>query len=207
MKDIVAWLDAHEGGSAFVAGEPYTKALSGHPRGWTQAVEVAAGVGGSSSDTGFAGRLVVELARPEPIGWHAAVIAERLDGLSVVSLQPVGAAVRAGDAVIGASFGGGIVDVNSLDAAVSVGGWVELPLGPVHAGVVGEVDDPITGSARVTVSSASVSLRLGRDQAYWPRTHAGVGPVITGGVAHLDSDLGSANSWFALVGLELYGAD
>ena len=207
MTDIVAWLDAHEGGHAFVAGEPYGKPLHGHPRGWAQAVELAVGAGGNSSYTGFAGRLVAELARPAPLGWHGALIAERIDGLSVVSLQPIGAAVRAGDAVVGASFGGGVVDASGLDAAVSLGGWVELPLGPVHAGVHGELDDPITGSARVTVSSASASLRLGRDHAYWPRTHAGVGPVVTGGVAHLSSELGTANTWFALFGLELYGAD
>nr|HEX4312931.1 alpha/beta hydrolase [Kofleriaceae bacterium] len=207
-KDLVAWLDAHEGGQPFAAGEPYEKRLAGRPRGWTQAVEAAIGIGGGGGgDTSFAGRLAVEVARPEPVGWHGALIAERLAGATVIALQPVGVAARVRGVVLGVSGGLGFADGAAASATVSVGGWLEVPLGAVHAGVQGEVEDPIAGT-RTNLSALSVSVRYGEDHPYWPRTHAGVGPMLTGGLLHADPDgPPSATAWFVLLGLELYGAD
>ena len=204
-KDIVLWLDAHEGGTAFVV-EPWTKRLAGHPRGWTQAVEIAGGIG---DNTTFAGRLAAELARPQPLGWHGGLVVERIGGLTTVALQPVGVAVRLKPVIVGVAGGASLVsgDGQSLAFALSGSAWAEVAeLGPVHASGFFEIDHP-TGSS-VNYYEVGGSLRLGRDRAYWPRAHAGWGPLVTGGVAGAStSGAGSSSGWFVMVGLELYGAD
>jgi alpha-beta hydrolase superfamily lysophospholipase len=203
--DILAWLDAHEGkpdvAVPFVAAAPYTGPLSGTPKGWTQAVELAGGIGENST---FAGRLAAELARPEPIGWHGALIVSRLDGVTEVALQPIGVAVRTAGIEVGVAGGGALIDAGSAAFALSAGFWAELAgLGAVHVGVLYDLEHPLGSGPDITYQTASGSLRLGRDHVYWPGAHAGVGPVLTGGYVEANSTF----DWFVMIGVELYGRD
>jgi esterase/lipase len=205
--DLLAWLDGHEGGKPVAADPPYRKRLAGKPRGWAQAVELAGGIG---EDSTFAGRLAVEMARPRPLGWHGALVAERLGGVTVVELQPAGVAVRSNAIVLGVSGGGSLVgpqDGHTLAFALSGGAWAEVPLGPVHLGAYGQLDHPLGSDSGVTYELAGASLRLGRDKPYWPHAHAGVGPMVSGGVIRASTDAASGSAWFVMAGLQLYGAD
>jgi acylglycerol lipase len=201
--DIVAWLDAHTGGAAVAAPAPYEGALVGDPRGWTQAFELAAG----ASDHGFAGSLAVNLARPAPIGWSGAFTARMADGdYRALSLRPLGVAARAGGAVLGLSAGAALV--TGTHAAMSGGAWLEVPAGPVHLGATAEWSRLFSNSSGAAPLGAdelwlSGSLRLGGDRAYWPGAHAGVGPAVFAG----SEWTGSANGWFAMLGLQMYGSD
>jgi acylglycerol lipase len=200
--DMVLWLDAHEGGTAFPTPEPYKKRLAGHPRGWTQSVEMEGGVG---EGTTFAGRLAFELARPRPVGWHGGLVAQRLGNLTTIGVQPLGIAVRLGAAVIGIAGGASIVDGSGQDLALALSGsgWLEVPVSVLHVGGFVEIDHPTGGG--ITYSQFGGSVRIGRDHAYWAHTHAGVGPVVVGGAAHIDKT--SSTGWFVMAGLQLYGAD
>lgn len=202
--DILAWLDAHTGGDPVTAPPLYRGTLRGEPRGWSQAVEIGAGI--VTEPVAFAGSLSVQLARPRPLGWHGGLTAQWAGDYKAVSLRPLGVAVRLGGAVVGASGGGSLV--TGGDFAVSFGAWAEIPLGPMHLGVLAERQRQIAnthdhGPLASDQLWTSVSLRYGRDRAYWPHTIAGVGPVLTGGALWLGDD----QTWFATVGLQLYGAD
>ena len=76
---------------------------------------------------------------------------------------------------------------------------VELPLGPVHAGLTGEWSHASASDLYWT----GAALRLGGDRHYWPHARAGVGPVIDGGLAWL----GSSHAWSITIGYEIYAAD
>jgi hypothetical protein len=201
--DILAWIDAHTGGAAVTAPALYAGKLGGDPRGWTQAVELGAGV---AEGTRFAGSFALELARPRPIGWHGALTARIAGDYRSAALRPLGAAARIGGSVVGVSGGGAFVTGSHF--AWSGGGWVEQPLGPLHAGALVEwsrrtSDTGMHGPLASDLLVTSLSLRLGADRAYWPHAQAGVGPVVSGGLAWV----GAARGWLITVGLQLYGAD
>ncbi len=198
--DIVAWVDAHAGGPAVVAPPIHAGRLAGDPRGWTQAVEVGAGIG---EGTVFAGDLSVELARPAPLGWHGALTARIAGDYKALALRPIGIAARFGAAMVGVSAGGALL--TGTHFAFAAGADAELPLGPIHASLTGEwaraSDGPgPLGSTQLWTGGA---LRLGGDRSYWPHASAGVGPMIGGGLAWL----GDTHAWVITAGLELYGAD
>lgn len=202
--DLVAWLDAHTGGDPVKPARPYLGRLRGDPEGWTQAIELGAGLAAGAR---FAGTASVQLALPRPLGWHGGITAQWVGDYHAVALRPLGLAVRLGGAVLGASLGASVI--TGRHPAVSAGGWLELPVGPVHVGALVARERGITNSdAHGPLASdllwASVSLRLGGDRSYWPGTRAGVGPVVSGGATWV----GPADpAWFATLGLELYGAD
>jgi len=201
--DIVAWLDAHTGGDPVTAPPLFTGTLRGDPVGWTQAVELGAGI---AEGIDFAGTASVQLARPRPLGWHGGLTAQLVGDYKAVALRPLGIALRGGGAVIGASVGGAVV--TGAHFAVSYGAWAELPLGPVHLGLLAERLRRITntrdhGPLGSDQLWTSLSVRFGGDRSYWPHARAGVGPVVTGGYAWRADE----PSWFATVGLQLYGAD
>ncbi len=201
--DIVAWLDARTGGPAVPPAPMYAGTLRGEPLGWTQAVELGAGV---SQGIGFAGTTSLQLARPRPVGWHGGFTSQLVGDYKAVALRPVGVALRGGGAVLGVSAGGGFITGGYF--ALSYGAWGELPLGPVHLGFLAErlrrvtnTDDhgPLASDQLWT----SVSIRVGNDRYYWPNARAGVGPVFSGGRVWRGDD----PSWFATIGVQLYGAD
>jgi len=102
----------------------------------------------------------------------------------------------------------GLSFVTGKEFAASGGGWIETPLGPLHAGVAVEAsrlfqDVPERGPLASDLVWTTLSLRYGGDRAYWPGAHAGVGPVITAGSTWLTD----AQAWIITAGLQLYGAD
>src|SRR3569623_157127 len=133
--DILAWLDAHTGGAAVTAPPIYAGSLGGDPRGWTQAVELAGGISRSLDDDSlhFGGDLAVAIARPRPIGLHAALTARWANKHYAAELRPNGAAVRLGRTMIGIS--GGIALLRAF-AGPQLGGAagmrIEQPLGPAQ---------------------------------------------------------------------------
>ncbi len=209
--DILAWLDAHEGGKPVAPAPPGPETLAGHPRGWTQAVELAGGVGANSTgpaNTGFAGRVVAELARPAPFGYHGELLVSQIAGLTTVALQPLGVAVQDHGIVAGIAGGGSLVYVDSAQLAASGSVWLEVPLGPIHLGALTEIEHSFgSGIDNATYFTASGSLRLGRDHRYWPGARAGVGPVVTAGTLTTATPGITTDAWFVMVGVELYGAD
>jgi hypothetical protein len=217
--DILAWLDAHTGGPSgdpagrsesgplhFRAPPRYEGSLAGDPRGWTQAVELAAGASHSLDDsrTRFAGGLAIELARPRPIGWHGALTARWANTNYALALRPLGIALRFGGAVVGVSAGGAVMKgTQGAQLGGAAGLWYEQPLGPIHFGLRADYERGLATNSH-NAGWLLGSVRLGGDRSYWPHTTAGVGPVISGGYECVFDDICSV---VALVGIELYGAD
>lgn len=202
--DILAWLDAHSGGEPVKATLEYRGRLRGDPDGWTQAVELGAGLGDGLV---FAGTASVQIARPRPLGWHGGVTAQWVGDYRAVSLRPLGFAVRLGAAVAGLSVGGSVITGAHL--AVSAGGWLEVPLGPVHLGGLvirerGVTNTNVHGPLEADLFWTSLSARLGRDHHYWPGTRAGFGPVVSGALQWVAD---RSVAWSVTLGLQLYGAD
>ncbi len=198
--DMLAWLAAHTGGPAVQAPPPYTQDLAGDPRGWTQAVELVAGIGNTASSASrgaFAGRFAVSLARPRPFGWHGAFSAYFIKDAWAVSLRPIGAAVHAGGSALGIS--GGVSVVTNTSIAASGAAWLEQSLGPVgHLSGFAQLDH-----ADRSIYTVGGAFRFGGDRDYWPHARAGIGPIVSGGGLEVAGTWG----WFVGLGLELYGAD
>lgn len=217
--DILAWLDAHTGGPAvdpagrsesvpLHLGAPprYDGPLAGDPKGWTQAIELGAGVSRSLDDhhQGFAGDLTVALARPRPLGWHGLFTARWANSNYAVDLRPLGIAVRFGGGVLGVSGGGALVRGTSGPQLGASGGlWYEQPLGPAHLGIRADYEHAFASGAR-NAGWLLGTVRFGGDRSYWPHARAGVGPIISGGYECAFADICSA---VILAGFELYGAD
>ncbi|HEU0029690.1 MAG TPA: alpha/beta hydrolase [Kofleriaceae bacterium] len=204
--DILAWLDGHTGGTAVpppVAVDD--RHLTGDPRGWTQAVELAGGIVRGEGEMTYLGSLAVEVARPSPIGWHGDLVV-RVTDLWSVALRPLGIAFRSGPRVIGLAGGGSLVSGTSFAASGSA--WLEAPLGPVHVGALAEwtrtFEDRVRGPLGSDLLWTQISLRVPGDRAYWPGAHAGVGPVLTGGYLWAGD---AATAFSITLGLALYGAD
>jgi alpha-beta hydrolase superfamily lysophospholipase len=202
--DILAWLDAHTGGDPVKPVNPYVGRLRGDPVGWTQAIELG---GGIAKGIAFAGTASIQLARPRPLGWHGGITAQWAGDYKAVSLRPLGVAVRFGGGVIGVDIGASVITGAHL--AISGGGWLELPLGPVHVGGLVIRERGITNTGAHGPLSAdlfwtSLSARFGGDRTYWPGARAGVGPVISGGLTWVGA---APAGWFTTLGLQLYGAD
>lgn len=202
--DIVAWLDAHTGGDPVKPSVPYLGRLRGDPIGWTQAIELGAGIG---QGLAFAGTASVQLARPRPLGWHGGVTAQWVGDYRAVGLRPLGIAGRLGAAVAGVSVGGSVI--TGAHVAVSGAGWFELPLGPAHLGALvirerGVTNTNVHGPLGADLFWTSVSARFGGDRAYWPRTRAGVGPVVSGALQWVGD---APSAWSVTLGLQLYGVD
>ncbi len=205
--EIVAWIDAHAGGPAVAAPAAYEGHLPGETRGWTQAVEATAGASRADGSEQFTGSFAVNLARPAPIGWSGQLTARMASGVyRAVSLRPIGIAARAGAAEIGVTAGAAFVTGSSF--AMSGGGWLELPAGPLHLGASAEWTRLFSNSSGAGPIGSDLlwlsgSARLGGDRAYWPGARAGVGPVLSIGGEWVGAQSGA----FATIGLQLCGAD
>ncbi len=211
--DILAWLAAHTGGPAVKPPPIFTGPLRGDPSGTVLGIELGGGLGlvssgGTTSKSGL-GELRVHFGKRVPIGLGGAARATITSDGFAGALMPIGIGVRLGGAMLGVA--GGISTIpDGLHAAVPVGAWLELPLGPFHATIDAQLDYRIAGDpARAAALSsdlaqAGIALRLPGDRTYWPRAHAGVGPYLRGGVI----DAGGSDPAYAItLGLELYGAD
>ncbi len=202
--DIVAWLDAHTGGDPVKPPMPYLGRLRGDPEGWTQAVELGAGIG---EGLGFAGTAAIQIARPRPVGWHGAITAQWVGDYHAVSLRPLGIAARLGSAVAGVSTGVSVITGAKL--AVSGAGWLEVPVGPAHLGGLvirerGVANTNLHGPLDADLFWTSLTARFGSDRAYWPHARAGVGPFVCGGLQWVGDQ---PAAWSITAGLQLYGVD
>ena len=198
VDDIQAWLDAHTGGPAVVAPAPYQGELAGDPGGWTQAVQLGAGLGETGDRVAHAtGELAVNLAWPGPIGFHGALTARAVGELWSIALRPIGVAYHREGYALGIS-GGGVL-ATGTHAGLSGGVWGELPAGPLHLGALAELSR-VNGA---NVGWLGGSIRLG-DVAYWPHAVGGVGPVISAGYAWAAGDV---HAWTITFGLALLGAN
>jgi acylglycerol lipase len=211
--DIIAWLDAHTGGAALPATPMYRGELVGDPKGWTQAIELAGGVADGSiagSSAGFAGDIAINIARPEPFGWHAALDAWTANRSYAIALRPLGIAVTRRAVAIGISAGLALVHYGPLEDtglddglrfAYSGALWFEIPLGPLHFSERAEFDRELKADRGLIVALSSV--RIGRDRQYWPGAHGGVGPTLSGGLEFN----GYSTAFVALIGLQLFGTN
>jgi alpha-beta hydrolase superfamily lysophospholipase len=203
--DILAWVETRAVRTTDSSLDVYSGKLVGDPRAWTQAVQIGAGVARAGDDTSFAGDLAVNIARGRSLAYHAALIA-RLGPAKELALRPLGVAVRGRGGAFG--FSGGAALVTDTRLAFSLAWWLEVPVGPFHAGGLAEVtrlvsDSPGAGPVGSDLIYTAATLRLGRDRRYWPRTRAGVGPFVSAGIAITDL----ANAYTFTAGLQLYGAD
>lgn len=201
-SDLLAWLDARVTATPVTTAAPYTGELVGDPRGWTQAIELAAGIAQPTDGgaTYFAGTFALTLARPRPFGWHGALTARRIgDGYSI-ALRPLGVGVRAGATFVGVSAGASLLTGTELGATGGV--TLEQPLGPLHASLRGDLERPFASGA-LWSQIGTLTLRFGGDRAYWPHARAGIGPAVTGALACTDGNC----AWAALLGLQMYGVD
>ncbi|HEY4176070.1 MAG TPA: alpha/beta fold hydrolase [Kofleriaceae bacterium] len=195
--DIKAWLDAHTGGAALAPTEIYRGRLDGEPGKWTQAFSFGAGIA-KDSHLALLGSLT--LGKFRPVGWSGTLSGYRFGDAWSLALRPVGIAVRAGGFAFGINAGGALATGKNFTGAA--GAFAELPAGPVHLSLF--ADSNFAGKVGTDVKTVGGSLRLPGDRAYWPHAVAGVGPVITGGLAWTDFD---ERAWFVTLGLQLYGAD
>ena len=202
--DVLAWLGAHTGGDPVKPPKPYLGRLRGDPVGWAQAVEITGGIGEGIE---FAGTVSIQLARPRPFGWHGGITAQLVGDYRALALRPLGVSGRVGAAVAGVSIGGSVITNSKL--AISAAGWFELPVGPAHVGGLvirerGITNTNIHGPLASDLFWTSLSARFGSDREYWPRTRAGVGPVVTGALLWAgDQPAG----WAVTAGIQLYGVD
>jgi alpha-beta hydrolase superfamily lysophospholipase len=206
--DMVAWLDGHTGGTAVPTPPLYAGHLGGDPRGWTQAVELAVGVTHIGSNYSSAGELILDVSRPRPLGWYGNLDAHFANGDRSISLRPLGIAFK--PAIVALGVAAGMALVSGPQLAYSGKVWFDvsgLPL--VHLGGFVTYDPTIDrGAGGHDELRLGGSLRLPSDRYYWPHARAGVGPVLVGGRACTKVPVGDFGcAWFALIGLELYGAD
>jgi hypothetical protein len=115
--------------------------------------------------------------------------------------------VRLGAGVLGFDVGASVI--TGAHIAISGGGWLELPLGPVHLGGLvirerGIANTGAHGPLSADLFWTSLSARFGGDRSYWPEARAGVGPVVSGGLTWIGTQ---PAGWFTTVGLQLYGVD
>ncbi|CAN5874098.1 hypothetical protein BH11MYX3_BH11MYX3_38350 [soil metagenome] len=202
--DIVGWLDAHTGGDPVKPPMPYLGRLRGDPVGWSQAIELGAGI---SQGIGFATTASIQIARPRPVGWHGGVTAQWVGDYHAVSLRPLGIAARLGPAVAGISAGASVITGAKL--AVSGAGWLEVPAGPVHVGGLvmrerGITNTNLHGPLEADLFWTSVTARFGSDREYWPHARAGVGPFVCGALQWVGDQ---PRAWSVTAGLQLYGVD
>jgi acylglycerol lipase len=210
--DILAWLAAHTGGPAVAPPAVYAGALRGDPAGGLTSLQLGGGIVGSNNDFGSSAtglfELALHLGRGAPIGWAGGVTLRASgDGFSA-ALLPLGVNVRIGGGGLGLATGISTVP-SGANLAIPASAWLELPLGPIHATVDGQLDYRLLDSPprRSVLSSdlaqLGLSIRLPGDRMAWPHMLSGVGPYVRGAVLEQDG----ASEFLVSIGLALYGAD
>jgi len=210
--DILAWLAAHTGGPAVVPPPIYRGHLRGDPASSLVSLQLGGGVAGAKDDFGGSAtglfELALHLGRGAPIGWAGgATLRASGDGFSA-ALMPLGAGLRFGGGTLAVAAGVSTIP-DGLQLAIPVGGWLELPLGPLHATLDAQLDyrvlsdPPRAALLSSDLAQLGLSVRLPGDRRYWPRSLAGVGPYVRGAVL----DAGGGTAILVTLGLALYGAD
>ncbi len=210
--DVLAWLGAHTGGPAVAAPAIYAGALRGDPAGSLTALRLGGGVLGAKDDFGGTAsglfELSLHLAKGAPVGWAGGLELRVAGSGFEAAVLPVGINARVGAGGIGVATGVGTIP-GGFNVAIPAAGWIELPLGPLHATIDGRLDYRIGGSpARAAFLSSDLAevglaLRLFGDRQLWPHAFAGAGPYVRGAIL----DAGGATGFLVTAGVSLYGAD
>jgi acylglycerol lipase len=210
--DVLAWLAAHTGGPAVPPPAVYAGALRGDPSGSLTSLQLGGGILGTKNDFGGTTsglfELALHLGRGAPIGWAGGATLRAAGSGFTGALLPLGVTVRAGGGALGLATGFSTVP-GGAHFAVPASGWLELPLGPIHATIDGELDyrmlggPPRAAALQSDLAQLGLSLRLPGDRAVWPHMLSGVGPYVRGAV--IDED--GTTAFSISVGLALYGAD
>jgi hypothetical protein len=210
--DILAWLGAHTGGPAVTAPPIYAGPLRGDPAGSLVALTLGGGVLGAKSDFGGSAtgqfELGLHLGFGAPVGWAAAATIRASGNGFEGALMPIGLAARFGPGTIGVATGAATIP-GGFNFAIPAAAWLELPLGPLHATLDGQLTyrigggPPRTAIAKSDLGEVGLALRLPGDREYWPKMFAGVGPYVRGALL----DAGGATAISVTAGLALYGAD
>jgi acylglycerol lipase len=204
--DILAWLGAHTGGPAIAATPIYEGALRGDPAGSLTALQLGGGIASGHGKTAGLFELALHLGSGAPIGWAGGATLRASGRGFSAALLPFGAGVRLGGGAVG--IASGISMVSGGNVAVPIASWLELPLGPIHATLDGQLDYQLHGRPANAAALSSdlaqlgLSLRLPGDRAAWPGMLSGVGPYLRGAII----DNGST-AFQVTLGLALYGAD
>jgi alpha-beta hydrolase superfamily lysophospholipase len=225
--DILAWLGAHTapchnsgepGGCAGVAAPAvtpppvYAGPLRGDPAGSLVALSLGGGVLGAKSNFGGSAtgefELGLHLGFAAPVGWAAAASIRASGNGFEGALMPIGLAARFGAGTVGIATGAATLP-SGFNFAIPAAAWLELPVGPLHATLDGQLAYRIGGSparaaiAKSDLGEVGLALRLPGDREYWPKMFAGVGPYVRGALL----DAGGATAISLTAGLALYGAD
>lgn len=207
--DLLAWLAAHTGGPAVTAPPVYAGPLRGDPRHLLTSVRIGGGVvGDDPGELAGAFELAVAVGKGAPVGWGGALTVRASGDGVAAALLPVGLTLRLGAGGLGVAAGISTVP-DGFHPSVPLAAWLELPLGPVHATASAQLDYRLTDDpARAAPLSSDLAelglaLRVPGDRAYWPTTHAGVGPYLRGAIL----DAGGGAAYLVTAGLALYGAD
>ena len=211
--DILAWLGAHTGGPAVTPPPIYVGPLRGDPSGSLVSLVLGGGVLGANND--FGGTLTGEFDLglhlefgAQPMGWAMAATLRASGNGFEGALLPVGLAVRFGAGTVGGATGVATIP-SRFNLAIPAVGWLELPVGPVHLTVDGQLSYRIGGSparaafAKSDLGEVGVAVRFPGDRQYWPKMFAGAGPYLRGALL----DAGNATAISVTAGLALYGAD
>jgi len=207
--DILAWIGAHTGGPAVPPPAIYRGELHGDPAGRLVSLQLGGGIVGDdlASPSGLF-ELNVRLGKRAPIGWAGAVTFKASGDGIAAALMPVGGSLRFGGGGLGVASGISTLP-DGFNLAIPVGAWVELPLGPLHATLSGQLDyrltddPPRAGPLSSDLAEVGLALRVPGDRRYWPGSHAGVGPYVRGALL----DGGGDPVYLVTAGLALYGAD
>ncbi|HEX7704151.1 MAG TPA: hypothetical protein VF403_25590 [Kofleriaceae bacterium] len=120
------------------------------------------------------------------------------------ALLPLGVNVRIGGGGLGLATGVFVVP-DGFNVAIPAVGWLELPLGPIHVTLDGQLAYRVTGgparaaALKSDLAELGLALRFPGDRSNWPHMLSGYvrGAIVdTGGTAILIT-----------AGLALYGSD
>ena len=210
--DVLAWLGAHTGGPAVTPPAIYAGPLRGDPAGSLVALRLGGGVVGAKSDFGGTATGLFELGlhigKGAPIGWAGGLTLRASGEGFSAALLPVGVNVRIGGGGLGVATGVSTIP-DGLNVALPAVGWLELPLGPLHATLDGQLDYRLTGgparaaALKSDLAELGLALRFPGDRSNWPHMLSGVGPYVRGAIL----DAGGATAILITAGLALYGSD
>jgi acylglycerol lipase len=211
-NDVLAWLDAHTGGVAVTSPPVYAGALRGDPSGSLTSLMLGGGVLGSKSDFGgtLSGlfELDLHLAKGAPFGWAGGVNLHAAGSGFSAAVLPLGLNVRIGGGGLGIATGIATVP-SGFHAAVPATAWLELPVGPVHATIDGELDYRLSGgpardgALKSDLAELGLALRIPGDRTNWPGMLSGVGPYLRAAVLDAEGVAG----FQITAGVALFGSD